>query len=306
MDHPRRCHAPPPARANSDDHYVGSTPPDADIYRRDLTVSPRALESQLAWLRGQGFTAIALDDIYAAFKQGAPLPPKPIILTFDDGYADAYTHAFPLLRRYGMTGTFFVVTKSSTPPSRATSPGTRSGRWRRRAWPSSHLRSHPDLPTAATTTARYRLSAAPRPSKPDRRAPALLLLSERALRRRRAGRAARSGHRAAVATQPGTLHTSDAPLGCHGRASQHDDARRPGVDGLPEDGIGKSFTAEDARSQEERDILQLFSLFPSVALCGPLFCFSLTADRCSLKKQPGGAVGGAPARGRGWKRVVPP
>src|SRR5258706_14495245 len=42
-------------------------------------------------------------------EKGAPLPDKPIVLTFDDGYRDAYEIAFPLLKKYGLTGTFYVV-----------------------------------------------------------------------------------------------------------------------------------------------------------------------------------------------------
>ena len=42
---------------------------------------------------------------------GAELPPNPVILTFDDGYAEHYNYVFPLLRDFGMTGTFFVITQ---------------------------------------------------------------------------------------------------------------------------------------------------------------------------------------------------
>jgi peptidoglycan/xylan/chitin deacetylase (PgdA/CDA1 family) len=92
-------------------HYVSVPPPDADVYRLDLSVTPQQFVEHVAWLADNGFTSISLDDLYDALTAGAPLPPKPVILTFDDGYADAYTNAFPVLRQYGMTGTFFVVTE---------------------------------------------------------------------------------------------------------------------------------------------------------------------------------------------------
>jgi peptidoglycan/xylan/chitin deacetylase (PgdA/CDA1 family) len=91
-------------------HYVSAPPPGADKYRLDLSVTPDQFAAQLAWLRSNGFTAISLDALYLALTEGARLPPRPVVLTFDDGYADAYANAFPLLRRFGMTGTFFVVT----------------------------------------------------------------------------------------------------------------------------------------------------------------------------------------------------
>jgi peptidoglycan/xylan/chitin deacetylase (PgdA/CDA1 family) len=91
-------------------HYVGGLPVDADAYRVDLTVLPEQFEAQLAYLQRAGYTGISLADLVRHLATGSPLPPKPIVLTFDDGYVDNYLYAFPLLRQYGSTGTFFVVT----------------------------------------------------------------------------------------------------------------------------------------------------------------------------------------------------
>jgi peptidoglycan/xylan/chitin deacetylase (PgdA/CDA1 family) len=91
-------------------HYISVPPADADKYRRDLSVPPANLEAQLRFLKDNGFTAISLADLFAHLSKGAPLPKKPVVLTFDDGHRDAYTNAFPLLKKYDMTGTFFVVT----------------------------------------------------------------------------------------------------------------------------------------------------------------------------------------------------
>jgi peptidoglycan/xylan/chitin deacetylase (PgdA/CDA1 family) len=91
-------------------HYVGDAPPNADRLRRELTVDAAALDAQLAWLRDNGYTTISLDHLFDFLTGGAPLPPKPIVLTFDDGYLDAYTVAFPALKRNNQTATFFVVT----------------------------------------------------------------------------------------------------------------------------------------------------------------------------------------------------
>lgn len=90
-------------------HYISPLPADADKIRQDLTVTPETFAAQLAYLREAGYTSISLFDLFAALQGEIPLPEKPVVLTFDDGYADAYEYAFPLLRDYGFTGTFFVI-----------------------------------------------------------------------------------------------------------------------------------------------------------------------------------------------------
>ena len=94
-------------------HYVSELPPNADRYRRDLTVPPENFQAQLQFLADAGYHTITLTDLYLHLTQGYPLPDKPVVLTFDDGYEDAYRVVFPLLLDYGFTGTFFVL---ATPP----------------------------------------------------------------------------------------------------------------------------------------------------------------------------------------------
>ena len=74
-------------------------------------MTPENFEGQLAYLREQNFTSISLPDLTYHLTGLEPLPEKPVILTFDDGYADNYTNAFPLLQKYGFTATFFLVTQ---------------------------------------------------------------------------------------------------------------------------------------------------------------------------------------------------
>ncbi len=90
-------------------HHVSELPPDADDLRRDLTVSPQSFGEQLRYLADAGYHPITLTDLYLHLTQGYPLPEKPIVLTFDDGYRDAYDVVFPLLLDYGFPGTFFVL-----------------------------------------------------------------------------------------------------------------------------------------------------------------------------------------------------
>jgi peptidoglycan/xylan/chitin deacetylase (PgdA/CDA1 family) len=90
-------------------HYISEPPPGSDTIRYDLSVTPQNFKKQLRYLKEQGYESITLNDLALYLTVGKPLPPRPVILTFDDGYADAYTHAFPLLQRFGFTGTFFLI-----------------------------------------------------------------------------------------------------------------------------------------------------------------------------------------------------
>ena len=92
-------------------HYVGPLPRDADRLRIGLTVRPEAFRDQLAWLRGGGYSSISFDQLHAALQDGAALPAKPVILSFDDGYHDHFTVVMPLLLEAGFTGTFFVISE---------------------------------------------------------------------------------------------------------------------------------------------------------------------------------------------------
>lgn len=90
-------------------HYVSRLPAGADQYRRDLTISPEAFEAQLQYLGEAGYHPVTLTDLYLYLTEGYPLPEKPVILTFDDGYRDAYEVVFPKLLDHGFPGTFFVL-----------------------------------------------------------------------------------------------------------------------------------------------------------------------------------------------------
>jgi peptidoglycan/xylan/chitin deacetylase (PgdA/CDA1 family) len=91
-------------------HYISAPPVDANAIRRDLSVSPELFAQHLDYMREAGYTTISMDELVLALTVGTPLPERPIVLTFDDGYRDAYEHAYPLLQERGYTGTVFLVT----------------------------------------------------------------------------------------------------------------------------------------------------------------------------------------------------
>jgi peptidoglycan/xylan/chitin deacetylase (PgdA/CDA1 family) len=91
-------------------HYVSVLPPDADATRVQLTVDPAMFRAHLRYLADNGYSTISLYQLDDALLHGTPLPPRPVILTFDDGYIDHYVNVFPALKEFGFTATFFIIT----------------------------------------------------------------------------------------------------------------------------------------------------------------------------------------------------
>ncbi|HEX3014994.1 MAG TPA: polysaccharide deacetylase family protein [Desulfobacteria bacterium] len=76
----------------------------------DLGVPPTMFAEQMQYLHDAGYTTISLEQLYAAYHGESNLPPKPVVLTFDDGYPDNYQIAFPILKKYNFTAAFFIYT----------------------------------------------------------------------------------------------------------------------------------------------------------------------------------------------------
>ena len=75
-----------------------------------LAVAPADFDWQMRYLKEHGYHAITPDELYDAIEGTGMLPDKPVLITFDDGYQDNYDNAYPILRKYGLKGTVFVVT----------------------------------------------------------------------------------------------------------------------------------------------------------------------------------------------------
>lgn len=83
-------------------------------YRRgtvpSLTISPKKFEKHVRWLKRHGYVGIRPSDWVAWCRDGKELPSKPVMLTFDDAYADCAEDALPILKRYDFGSAVFVVT----------------------------------------------------------------------------------------------------------------------------------------------------------------------------------------------------
>ena len=90
-------------------HYVEWLPSNADVFRTDLTVSPKDFEDMLKYLKSNGYNSITARELWWSLDTGKPLPPKPVLLSFDDGYISHHDVVLPALQLYGMVGTFAVT-----------------------------------------------------------------------------------------------------------------------------------------------------------------------------------------------------
>lgn len=89
-------------------HYVRDVSK-ADKVGSSLSVSPQSFRRQLTYLLENDYSPITLKQFISALR-GGPLPPRPVLFTFDDATGDFAADAFPILRAFGIPATLFVIT----------------------------------------------------------------------------------------------------------------------------------------------------------------------------------------------------
>lgn len=78
-----------------------------------FVITPTELENDFKYLQANGYTAITMTQLINFVYDGNPLPQKPVIITFDDGYLNNYTYVTPLLEEYDMKAVISIVGKFS-------------------------------------------------------------------------------------------------------------------------------------------------------------------------------------------------
>jgi peptidoglycan/xylan/chitin deacetylase (PgdA/CDA1 family) len=86
-------------------HWIAVSPINSQYY-----VPPAKFEEEMKLLHDWGYTTITTELLIKAIKEGADLPSRPIIISFDDGHLNNYTAAFPIMKKYGFTGVLYIVT----------------------------------------------------------------------------------------------------------------------------------------------------------------------------------------------------
>ncbi len=97
-------------------HRVDVLRPTLPAITRRLTVAPDDFAAQMRWLRAHGYHTITQRRLFDALERGKPLPAKPVLLTFDDGYRDVFGKAMPILARLHMRATAYVITARISGP----------------------------------------------------------------------------------------------------------------------------------------------------------------------------------------------
>jgi peptidoglycan/xylan/chitin deacetylase (PgdA/CDA1 family) len=139
-------------------HVIANPRPGTPII--GLWVRPDAFAAEMKALRRAGYWAITLDQAWRAWTRGGPLPRKPVVVSFDDGYLGDYTHARPVLHRLGWPGVLNLAVQNIA------SGDLHASEVRaliRNGWEiESHTINHPDLTTVSDARVVYELTASRR------------------------------------------------------------------------------------------------------------------------------------------------
>ncbi|HUI88580.1 MAG TPA: polysaccharide deacetylase family protein [Anaerolineales bacterium] len=93
-------------------HHVSDSPIGSDYY-----VPPEKFDVEMKLLHDWGYTTITTSMLVQAITQGVSLPPRPIIISFDDSWESQYSNAFPIMKKYGFTGVLYTVVSYIGRPS---------------------------------------------------------------------------------------------------------------------------------------------------------------------------------------------
>ena len=75
----------------------------------EVIISPEKLKEQLTFIKNSGYTTLTISELNNYILNNTPIPEKSIVITFDDGYADNYINAFPILKELDIKATIFVI-----------------------------------------------------------------------------------------------------------------------------------------------------------------------------------------------------
>lgn len=132
-------------------HELGAPIPDAP-YPELFTTRPD-FRDEMNWLDDHGYEAVTLDQVEQAWYEHGRLPPKPVVISFDDGYRPQFTYALPELRRHGWAGVLDLKAEGSDLYTSNVESMIAAG-WEL----ASHTINHLDLTTLSDAEMRHELA----------------------------------------------------------------------------------------------------------------------------------------------------
>lgn len=75
----------------------------------ELRVPKEVFREQMKYLKENGYITLTMSEVYDFFQNSKGVPEKSIVITFDDGYLDNYTNAYPILKEFGFNATVFII-----------------------------------------------------------------------------------------------------------------------------------------------------------------------------------------------------
>ncbi len=195
-------------------HRIDAIEPTDPAVTQRLTVSPVDFAQQMHWLARNGYHAITQLELLAALSGRVKLPPRPIMITFDDGYSDVFFEASTTLLRLHMHATAYVITgRISGHDSSFLTWGLLRALERRGIEIGSHTVSHVDLTTLSDRDALRELVDSRRALERKLGHPVLWLAYPGGAYDGRTERlACRAGYRLAATTAPGSTQVATEPL----------------------------------------------------------------------------------------------
>lgn len=94
-------------------HQIGEVP-SGSSFKQGLYVTPDTFEKQMAYLVKMNYKSVTPDELYDLLASGKNPTQKSVMITFDDSVRNQYTNAYPILKKYGLTGVFYVVSSKSS------------------------------------------------------------------------------------------------------------------------------------------------------------------------------------------------
>ncbi len=191
-------------------HYISA--PTAITSLPGLYLDPVIFESQLQEIVKGGYETVFMSRLAVEIRNGADLKNKAITLTFDDGYEDFYLNAYPLLKKYNLKGTLYIIVNALDKPGYITSEQLKEMAVSGHVEIGSHTYNHPDLRTKDKAAQYYEIKGSKDTLEDILQKPVLTFAYPYGYHNDMTLKiTAEAGYLGAISVIPGTKHEADNP-----------------------------------------------------------------------------------------------